>query len=90
MVSEDKALVEIELELPEHLPGPVKLPDGALVDIGDKVVHSRLGVGTVYRIATYHDDLGVLLCIEFPDDVHEMICLDGVKKVTSSSEKSPG
>lgn len=81
MVSEDKAIVEIELELPEHLSGPVELPDGELVDIGDKVIHARLGVGTVYRIATYHDDLGVLLCIEFPDDVHEMICLDGVKKV---------
>lgn len=73
--------VEIELQLPEHLKGPGKLPNGDMVDIGDRIEHPDCGVGTVYRIATFHDHLGILLCVEFPNNVHEMVGLNFVKKV---------
>lgn len=83
MVSDESLPVEFVFELPELLKGPVKLPDGQLVDIGDKVEHQSLGVGRVLRISTYHDDLGILLFVEFPNFQHELLCLDGVKKVIS-------
>ncbi len=83
MVSDESPPVEFVFELPELLKGPVKLPDGQLVDIGDKVEHQSLGVGRVLRISTYHDDLGILLFAEFPNFQHELLCLDGVKKVIS-------
>lgn len=81
---------EIELEMPEHLDGPVQLPNGDLVDVGDKVEHRTFGIGEVFRIATYHDHLGILLCVEYPNGDDRMLCLDVVKKAAPSSEKSPG
>lgn len=76
--------------MPEHLEGPVQLPNGDFVDIGDRVEHQTFGIGEVFRIATYHDDLGILLCVEYPNGEDRMLCLDVVKKVTPASEKSPG
>ncbi len=81
MVSDESPVFEFGLELPEHLDGPVTLPNGSQVDIGDFVEHSSLGVGKVYRIATYHDELGILLCVEFPNDRHEMLGVNFVRKV---------
>lgn len=89
MVSEEPLPFEFVLELPEHLEGPLTLPNGDIVDVGDMIEHTSLGVGKLYRIATYHDDLGILLCVEFPNNQHEMLGLNYVRKVTHSSEKSP-
>ncbi len=72
---------EVEMQLPEHLPGPVTLPNGDSVCIGDRVKHADFGTGTVYRIATYHDELGVLLCVEFPSGIDKMLGLSFVEKV---------
>lgn len=80
-MTEQTPQFEIDLDLPEHLDGPVQLPNGELVNIGDWIEHPDCGVGKVYRIATYHDHLGILLCVEFPGNVHEMIGLRFVKKV---------
>jgi len=49
-----------------------------------------LGIGKLYRIATYHDELGVLLCVEFPNNQHEMLGLNFVRKVNPETGKSPG
>lgn len=81
--------IDVDVEMPEHLEGPVTLPNGDIVSIGDAVQHKKFGVGLVYRIATYHNDLGVLLCVEFPDNLHKMLCLDVVNKVAPIGEKSP-
>lgn len=88
MVSDD-LLIEIILELPELLKEPVALPDGDVVDIGDYVEHRTSGVGQIYRIATYHDHLGILLCVEYPNGEDRMLCLDVVKKVNPEDGKSP-
>ena len=88
MVSDD-LLIEIILELPELLKEPVALPDGDVVDIGDYVEHRTFGVGQIYRIATYHDHLGILLCVEYPNGEDRMLCLDVVKKVNPEDGKSP-
>ncbi len=88
MVSDDLP-IEIILELPELLKEPVALPDGDVVDIGDYVEHRTFGVGQIYRIATYHDHLGILLCVEYPNGEDRMLCLDVVKKVNPEDGKSP-
>ncbi|MBX9938107.1 MAG: hypothetical protein K2Y32_02580 [Candidatus Obscuribacterales bacterium] len=88
-MSEQIPYFEIDVEMPEHLDGSVTLPDGDVASIGDSIEHKKFGVGLIYRIATYHDHLGTLLCVEFPNNFHKMLCLDVVKKV-HSSEKSPG
>lgn len=85
MVSDDSP-IEIILELPELLKEPVTLPDGDVVDIGDYVEHRTFGVGQIYRIATYHDHLGILLCVEYPNGDDQMLCLDVVKKVNAPSK----
>jgi hypothetical protein len=72
---------EMEITLPDHLKGPVTLPNGDSVDIGDSVEHIDLGIGKIYRIATYHDKLGILLCVEFAGGRDEMLGLNFVKKV---------
>jgi len=90
MVSEEPPTVEFVLELPEHLEGPLKLPNGDTVDVGDMIEHTSLGIGKLYRIATYHDELGVLLCVEFPNNQHEMLGLNFVRKVNPETGKSPG
>lgn len=68
------------MQLPEHLPGPVSLPNGESVSIGDRVKHPDFGTGTVYRIATYHDELGTLLCVEFASGIEKMLGLAFVEK----------
>ncbi|MBX9720681.1 MAG: hypothetical protein K2X81_04755 [Candidatus Obscuribacterales bacterium] len=73
--------LEIILELPEHLDGPAKMPSGELVAIGDEVEHHDFSVGRVFRIATYHDELGILLCVEYADGTHKMLGLKFVKKL---------
>jgi hypothetical protein len=88
MTSEDLP-VEIVLELPELLKEPATLPNGDLVDIGDYVEHRTFGIGRVYRVATYHDHLGILLCVEYPNGEDRMLCLDVVNKVKSPTRKSP-
>lgn len=91
MVPNDSGIpIDLVFELPELLDGPVELPTGEVVQIGDQVEHRTFGIGTVFRIATYHDHLGTLLCVRYPTGEKRMLCLDVVKKVTSSSEKSPG
>lgn len=80
-MSENIPHTEIEIELPEHISGPIKLANGDLVDIGDRIEHPTLGIGTIYRIATYHDELGILLCVEFANSQHEMIGLRLPKKL---------
>lgn len=90
MASNEKVPVEIILELPEHLEGPVRMPSGEQVSIGDEVEHPDFGVGRVFRIATYHDELGVLLCVEYSDGSHKMLGINFVKKVNLGNEKSPG
>lgn len=81
MVTDDKVPFEIELELPELLEGPVRLASGELVDVGDSVIHPSFGVGKIYRVITYHDAHGVLLCVEFPNGEEKMLGLKLVKKV---------
>jgi hypothetical protein len=77
MANEEKPPFEIELQLPELLEGPVTLPNGDVIQVGDKIEHSDFGVGEVYRIATYHDNLGILLCVDFPNGDEKMLCLEG-------------
>ncbi|MBN8662599.1 MAG: hypothetical protein J0M35_19680 [Candidatus Obscuribacter phosphatis] len=89
MVSDDKVPIEIVLELPEILDAPVLMPSGEYLAAGDSVEHPEFGVGKVVRIATYHDDLGIVLRIEYPDSTHKTLGLNFVKKV-SVGEKSPG
>jgi len=86
-VVSDDSPIEIILELPELLKEPVALPDGDVVDIGDYVEHRTFGVGQIYRIATYHDHLGILLCVEYPNGEDRMLCLDVVRKVNPENEK---
>lgn len=81
-MSENTPRIELEVELPEHVSGPVKLANGDFVDIGDKIEHPTLGIGAIYRIATYHDELGILLCVEFANSQHQMI---GLKLATKRS-----
>jgi hypothetical protein len=81
MTDEKTPEVEMVIELPELSDGPVALPDGSLVKVGDKVSHDEFGTGTIYRVANYHDDLGVLLCVEFPNGIEKMLSVDFVKKV---------
>ncbi len=90
MSDDNQPPFEIVLELPELLKDPVVLPNGDVVDVGDMIEHTSLGVGKVIRIATYHDHLGILLCVEFPNDQHEMLGLNFVRKVNPNDEKSPG
>lgn len=90
MVPEDSPPFEMVLELPEHIDGPVELANGDMVDVGDSVQHPDYGIGKVYRIATYHDEYGVLLCVEFPGNQHKMLGLKLVKKFEPSNQKSPG
>lgn len=89
MASNEEAPLEIVLELPDHLEGPVQMPSGEQVSIGDDVEHPDFGVGKVFRIATYHDELGILLCVEYSDGTHKMLGINFVKKVNSENEKSP-
>lgn len=81
MVSDEKPPTEFVVELPELLAGPVTLPNGDVVHIGDQVEHASAGIGKVMRISTYHDELGILLFVEFPNDRHELVGLSFVKKV---------
>lgn len=71
----------MEMQLPEHLPEPVSLPNGESVSIGERVKHAEFGTGIIYRIATYHDELGTLLCVEFQSGTEKMLGLDFVEKV---------
>jgi hypothetical protein len=49
------------------------LSNGDTLDIGDMVEHPELGIGRIYRIVTYYNELGTLVCIDFPQNVKEMI-----------------
>jgi hypothetical protein len=88
MVSDDNQPVDVMLELPEILDNPVLMASGDYLTIGDQVEHEEFGVGKVTRIATYHDDLGIIIRVEYPDSTHRTLGLKFVKKVTLS-EKSP-
>ncbi len=81
MTDKKNAEIEMVIELPELSDGPVVLPDGSSVRIGDNVSHEEFGTGTIYRIANYHDDLGILLCVEFSGGVEKMLGIDFVRKV---------
>ncbi|MCA0315024.1 MAG: hypothetical protein LCH63_14490 [Candidatus Melainabacteria bacterium] len=89
MVSDDSQPVDIMLELPEILEHPVLMPSGEYLSIGEYVEHPEFGVGRVTRIATYHDDLGIIIRVEYPDHKHRTLGLKFVHKVLPS-EKSPG
>lgn len=89
MAPEDQPPYEIVLNLPELLDGPVTLQSGEILSIGDMVEHVECGIGTVVRFSTYHDHMGILVFVEFPNDRHELLGLTYVKKVNSPSEKSP-
>jgi hypothetical protein len=43
--------IEIDMTLPEILEGPVELPSGGLVAVGDKVDHAELGIGESFESA---------------------------------------
>jgi len=88
MVSDDEMPVDIMIELPDILENPVLMPSGEYLAIGDKVEHSEFGVGRVIRIATYHDDLGVVIRVDYPDKTYKTLGLQFVRKFVSS-EKSP-
>lgn len=81
MVSDDKVPVDILLELPELLEKPVLMPSGEYLAIGDSVEHPQFGIGSVIRIATYHDDHGVVIRVKFPNDVYKTLGLKFVRKV---------
>lgn len=83
MDTDDKSQFEIVLEMPDFVKGPVCLPTGDMVTEGDIVEHSTLGRGKIIRFSTYHDDLGILLFVEFPDKRYAKLCLDVVNKVKS-------
>lgn len=77
------------LSQPKHLDGPGTMSDGEAVSIGDSIEHKEFDFGLIYRIARYHDHLGALLCVVFPNYPHNMLCLDLVVKL-HSGEESPG
>lgn len=89
MIDDNQPPFEIVLELPELLQGPYALPNGEMLYIGDMIEHVECGVGKVIRFATYHDHMGVLVCVEFPNNEHEMFGMNFIRKV-ASGEKSPG
>lgn len=88
MVSDDSVPIELVFELPELLEGPVKLPNGQIVNIGDTIEHKTLGIGRVLRFSTYHDELGILLFVEFANDRHELIGQTFVRKITAETGDS--
>ncbi len=73
--------VEVLFELPDLLEGPIELPSGGMVGIGDKVEHPEYGIGNVFRVGTYHDDLGPFVFCDFPNHPSKMIGIAFVKKV---------
>lgn len=81
MIDGEGTPFEIALELPELIDGPVSLPSGEILAIGDKIQHEECGIGLVIRFATYHDSMGLLVCAEFPNDRHEMLGVNFVRKV---------
>lgn len=81
MTTDNENPIEINLLLPDILEGPVELPSGGIVAVGDKVEHAELGVGEVIRIGTYHDHVGILLFCDFPDNPSQTIGIAFVKKV---------
>jgi len=81
MASDDQPPYEIVLELPELLQGPYSLPNGDLLSIGDTIEHVECGIGKVIRFATYHDHMGILVCVEFPNNEHEMLGMNFIRKV---------
>jgi hypothetical protein len=88
MVSDDRTPIDIMIELPDILENPVLMPSGEYLAIGDMVEHPEFGVGRVIRIATYHDDLGIVIRVEYPDQTNKTLGLQFVRKV-ASSRKSP-
>lgn len=71
---------EIEIQLPEIIPGPITLEDGSLLQVGDRVAHAKSGKGTVMRIALYQT-VGLCVYVQFDDGSDHILGVSFVQKI---------
>jgi hypothetical protein len=87
MTTKNDPSVEITMALPDILEGPVELPSGDMVAVGDKVEHAELGIGEVIRIGTYYDHVGILLFCDFPGNPSQTIGIAFVRKYREEGDR---
>lgn len=80
--SDDPIQIDMVLELPRILEGPLVLSDGSTLSVGDRVEHATLGTGTIIRLFEY-SELGPGVFVDFGNEVEDMIGVGFVKKVVS-------
>jgi len=64
--------IEMVVEMPRIIEGPIILADGTSLSIGDRVEHVNLGTGTIIRLFEYRD-LGPGVFVDFGNDVQKQI-----------------
>jgi hypothetical protein len=76
--------IEMEVQLPDILDGPVERADGVVFKVGDTVRHQQFGIGKVVRICQYQT-IGVGLYIDFDSGEDEILSIDFLEKVNNSN-----
>lgn len=75
--------IDMVVEMPRIIDGPIVLADGTTLSIGDRVEHKNLGTGTIIRLFEYRE-LGPGVFVDFGNDVQKQIGAGFVKKLASS------
>ncbi|MBX3151885.1 hypothetical protein KF728_17135 [Candidatus Obscuribacterales bacterium] len=72
--------VEMEMQLPDILDGPLELENGVTLNEGDMVEHAELGKGKILRIWTY-TTLGTCLYVDWGANGKQEVHPGYVRKV---------
>lgn len=76
--------VEMQVNLPDIIEGPVERTDGVVFEVGDTVRHQQFGIGKVVRICQY-ETIGVGLYIDFDSGEDEILSIEFVEKVKDTT-----
>jgi hypothetical protein len=79
--------VEMEMQLPDILDGPLVLENGVTLNEGDTVEHSELGKGKILRIWTY-TTLGTCLYVDWGANGKKEVHPGYVNKLASAAKET--
>jgi hypothetical protein len=75
--------IDMVVEMPRIVDGPIVLADGTTLSIGDRVQHVNLGTGTIIRLFEYRE-LGPGVFVDFGNGVQKQIGMNFVKKTANT------
>jgi hypothetical protein len=81
--SKEVTEIDMVVEMPRILDGPIVLSDGTTLSNGDRVEHATLGTGTIIRLFEY-SELGQGVFVDFGNNVRDQIGIAYVKKVANT------